>query len=328
MITVRINPAGVEDEYLACLNACFPGWGGRQTFDWYFRRKTSWPYPDLITFENGGRLVAGSAVTYRSVALANGHVIGVGIMTGSWTLPDYRRQGFFSKMIDESKQLTARRNGALLLAFVKADNPSCRRLRSAGAALFPTWYLNSTSETQNLAPASAAARISQSDQILKAMIQRRGELTRDSCHFTYPSVEDFRAQFLERPSGSINTFRDDLGNLAVIESAGEVDNMQLFLPVGGGQAFLEGLRTFVASAVNRHRRFFFFSTNPAAAELAEPLGLSCKPGYVAAVVTNSLHLRDALPEGKGADLEEAALLAKPESPWFLGQWQIAGADRT
>src|SRR5687767_3736974 len=69
VINTLINPPGIEDEYLRCLNSCFPGWGDRRTFDWYFRRTTP---ADLIVFQKDGDTAAGSALTYRRLTLPNG----------------------------------------------------------------------------------------------------------------------------------------------------------------------------------------------------------------------------------------------------------------
>jgi hypothetical protein len=327
VINVRINPTGVENEYLGCLNTCFPGWGDERTFNWYFRRETAWPRADLIAFEDEGRMVAGSAVTYRSVALANGATVKVGIMTGSWTLPDVRRQGFFTRMIEESNRLAAQKNSALLLAFVKANNPSCRRLAQAGASLFPAWYLSSKSESQTGLSDAAIMRVSQSEPTLDALVERRIGLTKNSSHFAYPSAADFKSQFLERPGGSINILRDQQDNLSVVESSGDADVLQLFLPTPEFRDVLKALATMVASAASRKRRFLFFSSDPIAADLAPQLGLSCEPGYLATLVSDFGSLRGAFPENDGAPLEDTGLLTKPGSPWFLGPWQIAGGDR-
>jgi GNAT superfamily N-acetyltransferase len=112
--------------YLAALNRCFPNWGDERTFEWAFRGA------DFIVHDDE----AGSAVTYRNVS--NG--TRAAIMTGSWTLPEARGRGHFSRMIDESLDIARSRDAAMLLAFVTATNPSRRRLESAGATLVPTFY--------------------------------------------------------------------------------------------------------------------------------------------------------------------------------------------
>lgn len=327
MINVRINPAGVEREYLACLNACFPGWGDERTFNWYFRRETPWPLPDLIVFESEGGVVAGSAVTYRSVALANGATVRVGIMTGSWTLPDFRRRGFFSRMIEESTQVAARKDSALLLAFVRANNPSCRRLAQAGASLFPTWYLSSRSESQSCQSDANIGRVTLSEPAVNALFERRLGLTKQSSHFAYPSVADFKSQFLARPGASYNILRDQQDNLSVVESSSDADVLQLFLPAPEHRNALAALASVVAFAISRERRFVFFSSDPIAADWAVQLGLNCEPGYLAALVSDFRSLRGAFPD-KNASLEDPGLLTKPDSSSFLGPWQIAGGDRT
>lgn len=327
MINVRINPTGVEKEYLACLNTCFPDWGDERTFNWYFRRETPWPRPDLIVFENEGRMVAGSAVSYRSVALANGATVQAGIMTGSWTLPEVRRQGFFTRMIEESNRLAAGKNSALLLAFVRENNPSCRRLAQAGASLFPTWYLSSKSHSQTGLSDAAMMRVSQSEPSVDALFERRSGLARNSSHFAYASVADFKSQFLERPGGRVNILRDQQDNLSVVESSGDADVLQLFLPTPEHSDVLTASATVLASAVSRKRRFFFFSSDPLAADLAQRLGLSCEPGYLAALISNFRSLCGAFPDNDAAALEDTGVLTRPGSPWFLGPWQIAGGDR-
>ena len=123
MITVAVNPNGIAEEYLKCLNVCFSGWGDRQKYDWYFRRKTAYPDADLMILKQDNNLAAGSAVTYRRVAFANDSEVTVGIMTGSWTLPQFRNQGCFARIIEESLRLTALKGGALLLGFLTKGDP-------------------------------------------------------------------------------------------------------------------------------------------------------------------------------------------------------------
>ena len=78
MIDVAVNPEGMDEHYLKSLNVCFSGWGDRQKYDWYFRRKTSYPDADLIILTQDNKLAAGSAVTYRRVAFANDSEVTVG----------------------------------------------------------------------------------------------------------------------------------------------------------------------------------------------------------------------------------------------------------
>ena len=132
--------ADAEERYLESLNRCFPAWGGREMFDWCFTRESAGLRPDVMTLHAGGGAVAGTANTYRRIRLPNGKTLVAGIMTGSWTLPESRGLGAFTRLIGESLDLAASRGAGLLLAFVTRTNGSTGRLRDAGAALFPTWY--------------------------------------------------------------------------------------------------------------------------------------------------------------------------------------------
>ena len=90
MITVHVNPPAIQDEYLRCLNTVFGNWGDAEKYFWYFQRKTSFPDPDLMVLKERDRTLAGSAVSYRQIRFPNGGDAVIGIMTGSWTLPEAR----------------------------------------------------------------------------------------------------------------------------------------------------------------------------------------------------------------------------------------------
>ncbi len=201
--TVHINPQGVDDEYLECLNLCFGNWGDRRIFDWYFRRKTGFPDPDLIVLKKNGQIMAGSAVTYRRVALLNGNEIGVGIMTGSWTLPHFRGRGCFTRMVKESLHLTAQKDGSLLLAFVTEDNASLRQLTKAGAALFGSSYIFSTPRTVRHKVACQLTSVAKGEAAIKSMFKQLSKGGKGYCRFSYSSERDLAAQFIHRPGDEL-----------------------------------------------------------------------------------------------------------------------------
>ena len=113
-----VTDAEAQRQYLEALNVCFPAWGGREMFDWCFTRESAGLRPDLMTLHAGGGAVAGTANTYRRIRLPNGETLVTGIMTGSWTLPESRGLGAFTRLIGESRDLAAARGAGLLLAFV------------------------------------------------------------------------------------------------------------------------------------------------------------------------------------------------------------------
>src|SRR3989442_4864180 len=138
----------MEGEYLECLNLCYGNWGDRRQYDWYFRRKPAYPDPDLIVLKIDGHTAAGSAVSYRRVVLPNDSEVDVGIMTGAWTLPQFRGRGCFARIIEESLRLTVMKGGALLLGFTTEEKGSFRQLAKAGSVLFSSSYFLSTLQTR------------------------------------------------------------------------------------------------------------------------------------------------------------------------------------
>ena len=157
--------------YLAALNRCFPGWGDERTFAWAFRGA------DFIVEDE-----AGSAVTYRDVD--NG--TRAAIMTGSWTLPEARGRGHFSRIIEKSLELARARDAAMLLAFVTASNASRRRLEAAGAVMVPAFYCR-----------SERGRPARSEWSSRPVADGARD-GRAPVRFIY-TEEEWRTQFLERP---------------------------------------------------------------------------------------------------------------------------------
>ncbi len=157
VLDIEVNPRGLEDDYLAGLNRSFGRWGDRSMYSWDFERQVGARVADLMVLRDQGRIVAGSAVSYRTVRYRD-EVLLVGIMTGSWTLPEARGHGAFSLVIEESRRLVADRGGTVLTAFVTRENASRRRLVAAGCLEVPTWYVASNAETS---PPPRPARSSQ-----------------------------------------------------------------------------------------------------------------------------------------------------------------------
>jgi hypothetical protein len=152
-LTLRRGFAGPDDEerYLAGLNTCFPGWGGRDRFDWCFRRRGAGRLPDVVSLWDGARVIAGNGLSYRRVE-GRGRAAVAGIITASWTLPDERRRGCMTRLIEGSRAQVLAAGGELVLGFVTADNASGRRMQAAGSRLVPTWYCRSTGPAAVIAP--------------------------------------------------------------------------------------------------------------------------------------------------------------------------------
>lgn len=320
---LEINPPGIDSEYLRCLNICFPGWGDARMAQWAFRRAVAPdPLPDWMVLREGDELLAGSAVSYRSVTLPNGGVVRAGIMTGSWTLPAARGRGCFARVIEESVAMTQERQGALLLAFVTEDNPSCRQLLKAGAAAVPTSYFftNLDDSTQKAEPELSIAGVDNlPDAVALWAKSREGK-----CRFAYSSLNDWKGQFLERP-GRVDAVRDASGAFAILERTSTTDRIQAWWAptLESALQLFQGLREH---AQHNGRKVFGFSSDAAFVARCEAMSFRKKPGYLTVMVTDWERLGDALQTTAQPALANEALL-DPGSPWFVGSWDIQSGDR-
>jgi hypothetical protein len=327
VITVAVNPKGIDDEYLKCLNLCFSGWGDRQKFQWYFRRKTAYPDPDLMILKQDDQMAAGSAVTYRRVAFANDSEVTVGIMTGSWTLPQFRNQGCFARIIGESLRLTALKGGALLLGFTVDDRSSFRQLARAGSALFPYSYLFSTAQTEAPETRSRFSVVKKSSRVIADLSARLYASGKGCSRFIYASEQEFGSQFIHRP-GETEIFEDVYGNCAVVEKTEDTDILQLYLNGSDDEHQIsESIGYFLLSALSRGRKLFLCSIQPDVAQLCRKVGLEAKASHLGVLIAEGSRLRDALRIPEPAPMVHASLLAQADSEWFLGNWKLQGGDR-
>ncbi len=280
---VSINPADPDGRYLASLNACFPGWGGEAAYRWAFGRTVRGPAADLMMLSEGAELLAGSAVSYRTLRTAAGHDVLIGIMTGSWTLPAARGRGCFTRVIEESVRLVKDKGGGFLLAFVTETNASFRRLEAAGSTLYPTTYLVSAPAVATGAAVAgvehpAAQVLAAPEPWFEAFEARRVAGSR----FLYGSAAEWAGQFLGR--GGVCSVVEFAGlGFACVEQHGDFDRLQGLAPerpeLRG--ALVEALR--VRAAARGRRVFLFESERGATAE-----GLSASPGYLTALAASEL----------------------------------------
>jgi len=327
MTSVQINPQGIETEYLQALNLCFGNWGDRRQYDWYFKRQTSYPKTDLIGLQINGQLAAGSAVSYRCVALQNDYEIGVGIMTGSWTLPQFRGRGCFTQIIAESLTLTAQKGGALLLAFVTEENASSRQLAKAGAGLFPSYYLFSTAQTPAPREASPLLRLAKREQVVETLFDRLKDSSKGYARFVYPQARDFCAQFVNRV-GPTEVLSDGRDNFGIVEAKANTDRLQLCLAATADEAGIATcLAGFLKHALDSGRRLFLYSTRSDVARASAKLGLETKAGYLAVLIADELRVQRALQLRTPLARQDAYTFARSHSPSFLGDWNVHGGDR-
>jgi len=302
-LEIEVNPDGAEDEYLAGLNRSFGQWGDRSQYRWDFEREVGAHSADLMVLRDQGKIVAGSAVSYRIVR-DRGDELLVGIMTGSWTLPEARGRGAFSRVIDESRKLVASRKGSLLIAFVTQDNPSRRRLVAAGCLEVPTWYVASNSDTVPPVHAPAVQPDSATPEELFSAYRRWQDAGTGAC-MVYPSIEVWTSQYLDRP---LPVERVTVaGCHCLIERAAGSDRV-LWI---GDRDPLEAVRALVARAVTAGRQLFVFVTQAELAQAGVALGMVAKPGSITVLSGRDEPANDASPRTAGLPLE----------------WRLQGGDR-
>ena len=323
MMEVHIRPPASEP-MLRYLNACFPGWGDERTFDWAFsRRMLGQPPSDYILLSEDGETLAGSGVSYREVLLPNDAAITVGIMTGSWTLPAARGRGFFSRMIEESISITAARKGALLLAYVTADNPSCRALLKSGAAPFPTSYFSRQPEAGT--GTTSAETLAEVGDISDELISRWQQQYVGFARFGYQATDDWRSQFLCRPSRP-RILAHHTGEFVMIDEQGDTDRIVGYLGAQG--KFPCGLLDAAFSrAASRGKKMFVFSSDPDLSECCLGSRFTERPGFLTVSVADWQLLASALGVRDLQQEDLKAAMADPQSPWFIGAWRLQSGDR-
>lgn len=284
------------------LNRCFPNWGGDADFQWQFLRTVGGRKTDMMVIRESGQLVAGSAVVYRPVRFKTGETAEVGIMASSWTLPDARGRGHFSRIIETSVDLVRDQGVALLVAFVTSVNASARRLLASGATGYHTHYLigDGSAPPPSLEPYPPVEETNEAalGDARKASTEMAGV-----SRFVY-TQDEWLKQYWVRPYEMRILSVGTLGT-AVIETKNEFDRLLAFSRPGDEGA--DCLASLLAWSHARGQKFFFFTTNDAWRDRAVQLGMRHLPGFLTARLGS---------EG-----------AWPASPYSAEPWFIQGGDR-
>jgi len=317
-----------ERRYLESLNVCFPAWGGREMFDWCFARESAGLRPDLMMVHDAGRAVAGLANTYRRLRLPNGQVMLAALMMAAWTLPEARGRGAFTRLIGESIEVAAARHAGLLLAFYTRTSPSASRMRTAGAALFPSWHIRSGGER----------RITPHDRtyVEDGCADAAENGVADTVRLVY-TADEWRDQFVRRPD-PVTRVRSANQWSALVERTPAFDrvlSLTLSDPSVPDAAWADAVGVLDARAAAAGRRLFVYTTDERQASVARSRGFEIVDGYVSALVANGAILRAACAgaNGSGEDLPPAPspsashTLADPDSPWYLGRLFVRNGDR-
>jgi hypothetical protein len=322
-LDIILNPKDMESTYIDYLNLSFGHWGDAVLFKWCFDRRIGEFSADIMIFKLDGKIIAGSAVTYRKVKVGNS-IINVAIMTGSWTVPEARGQGCFTKIIEESLALASRKKAALLLAFLTESNASFRRLANAGSSLFPTHYLFSNENTpvpESGYVISAVSDIKKGAETIFEGLRKRQE---GFVHFAY-TLKEWESQFVGRP-GEIGLLRiDDIG-LAIVEKNGDFDRVLVLSPKAE-QNFTDCVKALLRRALVNGRKLFLFTTSPVWKDECLKLGFGRAPGYLTALIVDQNELMKIYPSVSSLPGNIAHELYAPVSPWYIGSWDIQSGDR-
>jgi len=308
-VELVINPPldEVRPAILESLNRCFPNWGHDAEFHWHLVRTVGGRKTDVMLMRNEDRFVAGSAIVYRPIRLRTGQMAEIGIMASSWTLPEARGHGHFSRIIEASVQL-ARDNGvALLTAFVTSVNSSARRLLASGAEGHPTHYLiGDGSLPRSTGPMPAVTEIKTEatdaalDEVMNAVAPRA-----DAAHLVY-TPQEWREQFWTRPD-VVRALRVGTIGTALVETKNEFDRLLAFSNTSEDGA--DCLAPLMAWAHSRGQKFFFFTMDDAWRDRAVSLGLRHLPGFLTARIARD----PSTGSGQGRQL--------------IGPWWIQNGDR-
>lgn len=252
----RVEDVGaLEPRYLEALNLCFPGWGGAEMFDWCFRRRAGGPEADLFVAEEDGRLIAGTATTYRRARRPGRGEETIGCMTASWTLRAARGRGLFPQMIEESRSQARRRGCPLLIAFAGAGKASRPGLLAAGAATIEGAFVTSP-------PPPQAADPPERTSIEDALAAFAARAVDDGVARLVYAADEWRRQMIDRPS-PVECRRLANGRVAVIERSGAGDRL-LDVSLGGDEPFVGAAMEAAAISASAGRRLSAYTLEPEA----------------------------------------------------------------
>jgi GNAT superfamily N-acetyltransferase len=277
ILELALNPRDREEEFLRGLNSSFSNWGGADRFAWAFRRSAGAGAPDLLTLAAEGRLVSGTGISYRVVEGPGAQPFTIGILTGSWTLPAFRRRGAFSRLIEAARQRCGERGARCLLAFTTHWNPSFTALRAAGSVIQETWYLGFATGVTDTRHPEVKARGFRDPAKLAAAASLDKD---DALHFAYPRVDHFAGQFLHRPVPTAVV--EVAGALAILERGAAGETLLIAMADGGPRDswWEHAVARLAESSAGRGLPFFAYTTERSAAETCGRAGFTLSRGAI------------------------------------------------
>lgn len=286
MLVESWNPESPDVEAtLGFLKRCFGSGWDNELYQWYLARPFSGRAPDRLVIREGESVVAGSAVNYRQLRMADGSIRDIGIATASWTVPEARGKGLFTRMMQASSVRAADNGCQYLLAFVTADNASRNALERCGATMVASSYVVS-SDRLIVADASDATPVEYVNPSPDDLFLATGESGR--VRFYYDSSADWAEQHMLRPHPA-EVVRVG-SHHAIVEKTTDTDRLQW---TSAGVTDRPGVASALAiRAAANGRNFFMYGTGELAALLAPAAGLIARQGFIACLTTANA---DAMP---------------------------------
>jgi hypothetical protein len=267
-----IRSAGPADAaaYLSGLNACFPGWGGEASYDWAFRRRVGGPEADMLVVERGGALLAGTAVTYRRVQRVGREPETVGCMTGSWTLPAARRQGWFKALTVASMEAVAARGCTFLVGWGAAANGSAATLLRMSSRVVETAYLGAPDSGKTEMRAEVVP-----DDVAAPIFQAR-PAPAGANRLVY-SPDEWLGQMVRRPMPA-EALRLPSGTVVVV-GGGRGRDLLLDADSYQPEALIDAAAAASVRSRRRGKSLQLYSPDPEVLEIAKSRGFASTPGY-------------------------------------------------
>lgn len=323
-VQIDVNTPKVEGQYLDGLNQCFGNYGDQSVFDWVFKREvTPDPAPTMLALEKGGVLVAGSAVSYRTIGMPCGCTARAGIMTSSWTIPEERGRGYFRSLICQSQLATRQHGGIMLMAFVSEANSSARQLRYAGATMTPSFYLRSVACEG--ACAAAHQEISEvTAECIFANLENWSKVRSQCLHFFYANARAWAEQFVYRP-WPLKLLSIGPECFAVLEQHDDTDRINTIITKSQSER-MDVIKALLARNSSLGRKLFLYSTRQSEAAQCVELGFELIPGSIA--MFSLMGSDDSNPPSRKAPpLNCLATLVTNKSNSTTDLWSLESGDR-
>jgi len=286
-----------QKSYLNYLNQVFPHWGNNDVFKWHYKNEIFKTPTDIfvLTETNSGKneIAAGSTVVYREMDIDQKTEIKIGIMSGSWTLPEYRGKGFFTKTIEKSLELTRIKNADALCAFVTEANASSRRLIAAGSIVIPTFYIfYEKKNSEHNVDIYGVEKMNISNIVLKRLFYSYQQYKKNKLCFSY-DFNSFVEQFINRPQ---NIYLLKIKErLFIIEENADTIKV-LFAEKNQNEKpknFTEDLLCLgLWASGNCNRKLYYFTTNEYEKELLLVMNFNVLGGYFTILPSQSIRELD------------------------------------